>query len=131
MKRESFLLEIAAGLGFLAIVLGAFGAHGMEGKWDSLLDKKESAHRAEVWHTAAHYHLTHSVALLALALAGTNKRFLWTSRLWIAGILFFSGSLYLYSFTGIKQYGAITPIGGALLMAGWFALGVRSKKIED
>ena len=131
MKHDSFLLEIAACLGFLAVALGAFGAHGMKEKWDSLPDKKESVHREEVWRTAAQYHLAHSVALLALTLTGTNKRFQWTSRLWIAGILLFSGSLYLFSFTGIKQFGAITPLGGLLLMAGWFALVLRSRKKED
>ncbi len=128
MKHDSFLLEIAACLGFLAIALGAFGAHGMKEKWDKMGGKEESAHLEEVWRTAAQYHLAHSVALLGLALAGVNKRFRWTSRLWIAGIMVFSGSLYLLSFTGIKQFGAVTPIGGLLLMGGWFALVIGSRK---
>ncbi len=125
MKHDSLLLKIAACLGFLAISLGAFGAHSLKEKWNALPDKQESAHREEVWRTAAQYHLTHSVALLGLALTGLNSRFPWTARLWIAGILVFSGSLYLYSFTGIKQFGAITPFGGLFLMAGWFALALK------
>ncbi len=124
------MLEMAACLGFLAIALGAFGAHGMKERWDALPDKQEATHRAEVWHTAAQYHLAHSVALMALGLLGGAKRFQWTSRLWAAGILIFSGSLYLFSFTGIKQFGAVTPFGGLLLMAGWLALAVGSRKID-
>lgn len=131
MKRNSLLLEIAACLGFLAVALGAFGAHGMKEKWDALPDKKESAHREDVWRTAAQYQLTHSVALLSLALTGVNTRFRWTARWWIAGIIVFSGSLYLYAYTGIKRFGAVTPFGGLLLMAGWFALVLRSRKKEN
>lgn len=131
MKHDVFLLKIAACLGFLAISLGAFGAHGMKGKWEALPDKKESAHREDVWRTAAQYHLTHSVALLALALTGLSGRFRWTARCWMAGILIFSGSLYLYSFTGVKLFGAITPFGGLLLMAGWFALVLNPDRKAD
>ncbi|MEI6536354.1 MAG: DUF423 domain-containing protein [Verrucomicrobiaceae bacterium] len=125
MKHDSFLLKVAACLGFLAIGLGAFGAHGMKGKWDALPNRKESAHREEVWRTAAQYHLIHSVALLALALAGASRRFVLAGRCWITGIIVFSGSLYLFAFTGIKQFGAVTPFGGLFLMAGWLALLVR------
>lgn len=131
MKLDAFLLKIAACLGFLAISLGAFGAHGMQEKWNALPEKQESIRRADVWRTAAQYHLAHSVALLALALTGLSGRFRWTARCWIAGVLIFSGSLYLNSFTGIKMFGAITPFGGLLLLGGWFALALDPGKKAD
>ncbi len=74
----------------------------------------------ETWKTAAQYHLVHSVALLSVALAGAEFRR--SALCWLAGIVLFSGSLYLLSVTGLKWLGAITPFGGLLLLAGWTTL---------
>ncbi|MFP4541483.1 MAG: DUF423 domain-containing protein, partial [Opitutales bacterium] len=86
--------------------------------------------RLATWETAVLYHLVHAVALLALALAGTEtpgagaRR--WTSRLWITGVVIFSGSLYLLCLTGQTWLGAITPLGGVALLAGWGVVGTAA-----
>jgi uncharacterized membrane protein YgdD (TMEM256/DUF423 family) len=72
------------------------------------------------WETAAHYHLVHAVVLLVLASRGSVPR--WPFTLFTAGIVIFSGSLYVLAVTNIKWLGAITPIGGACLIAGWLML---------
>jgi uncharacterized membrane protein YgdD (TMEM256/DUF423 family) len=73
------------------------------------------------WNTAAHYHLVHSVAMLVVAIHAPAR--VWAWRLWLAGIVFFSGSLYAIGLTNLRILGAfVTPLGGVLLMAGWLAL---------
>ncbi len=113
MKPDRFLIIAAAFAGFLAVALGAFGAH-------ALKNTLEAASHLETWKTAAQYHLIHSVALLAVALAGIGFRR--TAFCWLAGMILFSGSLYLLSVTGLKWLGAITPFGGLFLLAGWASL---------
>lgn len=105
-------LTLAALAGFSAVALGAFGAHGLR---DSL-----GAAGLEIYRTAALYHLVHAVALLAVA--ALQDRLRWpraTSALFALGILLFSGSLYLLAVTGIRAFGAVTPFGGVLFLAGW------------
>jgi len=104
-------IRLAALVMFLAIALGAFGAHG-------LADRLEQTGRAANWDTAVLYHLAHGVALFALALA-TGGRPAPAFWLWVAGIVIFSGSLYLLAVTGKTWLGAITPIGGLSFLAGW------------
>ncbi|MGC1478949.1 MAG: DUF423 domain-containing protein [Chthoniobacterales bacterium] len=111
-------IRIAAVLGLTGVALGAFGAHGLAG----LL---EANGRVGNWETAAFYHLVHAVALLALALAGRADR--WMTGLWTGGVLVFSGSLYLLAVTNVGWLGAITPIGGTALIAGWGLLLFRGK----
>lgn len=122
MNRR-ILLSGAAG--FLAVVLGAFGAH-------ALRDRLMSAGFLETWHTAVLYHLVHSAALLAVALgslvlpSGNEKaqRSLGLAFwFWTAGLILFSGSLYALSLSGIRVLGAITPFGGLSLLAGWIFVG--------
>ncbi|MBW2719384.1 MAG: DUF423 domain-containing protein [Deltaproteobacteria bacterium] len=98
-------------LGFSAVVLGAFGAHGMRSRLESLPDGMK---RLEWWNTAAHYHLTH-------ALAG------WS---FVAGVVLFSGSLYLMAVTGQTKLGAITPIGGVFFLVGWGAVIVAGWRLS-
>jgi uncharacterized membrane protein YgdD (TMEM256/DUF423 family) len=106
-------------MGFLAVALGAFGAHGLKGVL-------EGYDQLENWRTAASYHLIHSVALLAIALHLPGR--VWAWRLWLAGIVLFSGSLYVIGVTNIRILGAfVTPIGGLFLLAGWAALFANSK----
>lgn len=101
--------------GFLAVALGAFGAHGLK-------DRLSTANMA-VYETAAHYHLVHAVALLAVALVpGSFKLIKAAGWLFVAGILLFSGSLYVLSVTDVKLWGAVTPFGGIAFLGGWLCL---------
>jgi uncharacterized membrane protein YgdD (TMEM256/DUF423 family) len=99
--------------GALGVALGAFGAHGLKRVVDD-------PHLLEVWDTAARYHLLHAVALLAWSTLPNASP--WTPRLWGMGVAVFSGSLYAMALTHQRWLGAITPIGGALLIAGWLSL---------
>ncbi len=113
------LATIGALFGLGAVILGAFGAHALEGR--------VTPERAEVWATAAHYLGWQGTALLALAALtwSTNTPTAALRLLGIAGWLLvigtsiFSGSLFVLVLSGIGVFGAITPIGGLLLVAGW------------
>jgi uncharacterized membrane protein YgdD (TMEM256/DUF423 family) len=107
---------VAAAMGSSAILLGAFGAHGLR--------DKVSPERIANWHTAASYHLAHALAILALALfaKATGRAVTLPASLFSVGIIFFSGSIYLLVLTGQKWLGPITPLGGLLMAAGWLAL---------
>jgi len=107
---------IAAGL---AVVLGAFGAHGLRSRVEPEL--------LVIFETGVRYHMYHALALLAVGFAASR----WSSPLvglsgwlFVAGMLIFSGSLYLMTFTGARWLGAITPIGGLAFILGWVALAV-------
>jgi len=104
--------------GLLAVILGAFGAHGLE----KIVDAKT----LNTYQTGVEYQFYHSFALIAagiLAHLWTNTRLFRTAGiLFLIGIIIFSGSLYLYTFTGIKAFGMITPIGGLSFIAGWLLL---------
>ncbi len=110
------MVRSAAVAGFLAVLLGAFGAH-------TLHPRLVELGTLEIWKTASLYHLIHATALLAVALAAPERR--WTVFLWLAGITVFSGSLYVLAVTDMRWLGAITPVGGLLLLGGWAALGRR------
>jgi uncharacterized membrane protein YgdD (TMEM256/DUF423 family) len=125
MNLSTFHVRVAAALGFLAVALGAFGAHALKGSWEAGLTAAEAAYRVGVWRTAELYHLVHAVALLALGLAGMGAVRIWTWRCWLAGVSIFSGSLYLLCLTGMKWWGAVTPLGGVLLLAGWLLLALK------
>lgn len=111
-------VRVAALLGFLAILLGAMGAHGKV--HDMLLARGELAH----WQTAVEYHLPHAVLaiLLALVIGNGGKGARWAWGFVVAGVLLFSGSLYVLAWTGHKWLGAVTPFGGVSLMLGWLTL---------
>lgn len=114
MKR---ILFITALFGMSAVALGAFGAHGLK--------KMLTPEMLDIFKTGVQYQFYHTFALLAVALLLKNtndKSLLWAARLFIAGILIFSGSLYLLSLTGIRMLGAITPLGGVSFIAGWALL---------
>ena len=106
-------LRIAGLAGALAVALGAFGAH-------SLRATLEMHGTLAVWQTAASYHLAHAIVLLVLATRNSLARVSFT--LFGSGIIIFSGSLYLLAVTNLRWLGAITPVGGGLLLAGWLAL---------
>lgn len=104
------LVRVAAAFCFVAVALGAFGAHALKATL-------QSSGMLEVWNKAVLYHFVHAVALLALALYGAGNRA--TYLLLAAGILFFSGSLYTMALTNVRWLGAITPFGGLCFLAGW------------
>ncbi len=113
------IIQLAALLGALTVGIGAFGAHGLR-------PMLEATGRFETFETAVRYQFYHTLALLAvgvLAVARPELRGLDTAALlWIAGIVIFSGSLYAICFTGITKFGAVAPLGGLLLIAGWARL---------
>jgi uncharacterized membrane protein YgdD (TMEM256/DUF423 family) len=104
------IIRIAAALCFLAVSLGAFGAH-------SLRSMLETHGMLDVWNKAVLYHFIHAIALFVLALYGPANRVAWW--LLFAGILLFSGSLYLMVLTNLHWLGAVTPLGGLCFLAGW------------
>ncbi|MEO8069596.1 MAG: DUF423 domain-containing protein [Flavobacteriales bacterium] len=118
-------LSLAAGVLFLAVALGAYGAHALE-------LKGLSEHSQAIWHTAVEYQFFHGLALLWLAAVDARlpARLLSLVRLCFAvGILLFCGSLYLLAareLLGMESLaafiGPITPLGGLLLLAGWAVL---------
>jgi uncharacterized membrane protein YgdD (TMEM256/DUF423 family) len=110
IKMSISLFRIAAALCFLAVALGAFGAH-------SLKQILETHGMLDVWNKAVFYHFIHALALLVLALFGAANRSAWW--LLFGGIFIFSGSLYVMALTNIRWLGAITPIGGLCFLAGW------------
>ncbi|MEK7483612.1 MAG: DUF423 domain-containing protein [Planctomycetota bacterium] len=113
-------IQISAMMGFSAVTLGAFGAHGLKSHL--------SAYGLEIYHTGVLYHLIHAVVMLALShgqLPGWKKAsvfFLW-------GILLFSGSLYILAITEFKKLGMITPFGGIFFLLGWGTLFSATLKI--
>jgi uncharacterized membrane protein YgdD (TMEM256/DUF423 family) len=110
------ILLAAALLGAAGVALGAFGAHGVA----SALDAK----RLGWWETAAHYHMLHAVALLALGAAPLPRPGA-PAALIASGTLVFSGTLYLMALGGPRWLGMVTPLGGMLLIAGWLLLAWR------
>ena len=115
------MIRIAAVLCFLAVALGAFGAH-------SLRSTLEGRGMLDVWNKAVFYHFIHAIALLVLALFGTINRGAWW--LLFAGIFLFSGSLYLMALIlqARDWLGLVTPIGGLCFLAGWAWLIVAPTK---
>jgi uncharacterized membrane protein YgdD (TMEM256/DUF423 family) len=108
-------LGLAGLIGFLAVAAGAFGAHGLEGRFT----EKQLEH----WELAATYQLYHALALAVGAVLPACR----TRRIALialtAGIIIFSGSLYLLAATRVGLFGAITPVGGTALLVGWGMLG--------
>lgn len=120
---DKTFIVIASVFGFLAVALGAFGSHALAAHFEA------NPGLEGTYDTATRYHMTHALALLAVAFAITrysSPLLPWAGWLFVAGILVFSGSLYILSLTGIRWLGAITPLGGVAFMAGWalLALGV-------
>jgi uncharacterized membrane protein YgdD (TMEM256/DUF423 family) len=117
-------LAVAAFFGALAVGLGAFGAHGLEG----LTSDEKILHGFQ---TGVQYQMYHSLALIAIAYLSDKapgKWIKWAGICFIIGIILFSGSLYLLTFlklqesNAIKFVGPVTPIGGLFFIAGWLCL---------
>jgi uncharacterized membrane protein YgdD (TMEM256/DUF423 family) len=103
----------------LGVALGAFGAHGLKDRLD--------AYRMSVYEKAVFYHFVHALGVLIVSVlpkTGTFSEFAtdWVCTLLVAGIVLFSGSLYLLALTGNRWLGAITPVGGVSFIAAWVML---------
>ena len=105
---------IAALLLALAVMLGAFGAHGLKDRLD--------AYSMDVYQKAVFYHFIHALGMLVVSLSPRTASLIWVHLLLVAGILIFSGSLYLLALTGVRTLGAITPLGGLSFIAAWLLL---------
>ena len=106
-----------AAMAGLGVLLGAFGAHGLR--------ERLTPDLLAVYDTGIRYHLIHALALLAVSWAAERWSNAWVGAagwLFVAGIVIFSGSLYLLAVTGTRWLGAITPIGGLCFLIGWAAL---------
>lgn len=119
-----FWVGAAGVVGFLGVLIGAFGAHG-------LASRLEATGRGANFETAVRYHLDHVVALVAVALLAWKEPS-WSTTLagwcFLGGILLFSGSLYVLALTGARWWGAITPLGGVSFLVGWALLAWSSWK---
>ena len=119
----NLFFALGSGLGLLGVAFGAFGAHALK----STL----SPEMLETFEVGVRYQMYHSLGLLAAAWAASQwQNPLTTASGWcfFAGILIFSGSLYILSLTGIRWLGAITPIGGLAFIVGWGCLTVAAMR---
>src|SRR5258706_2330675 len=103
-------LAVAAFNGFIAATAGAFGAHGLQSRLDG--------HALQTFETAARYQMYHALAIGLAALFARSSVVALSCALFLAGIVLFSGSLYLLALTGVRAFGFVTPFGGAAFLAG-------------
>ena len=112
-------LFVAAVALFVAVAAGAFGAH--------TLARQIGPERLAVWQTAVQYHAWHGLALFGVGLlmrgSPARRGLAVAAWLFVAGIVLFSGSLYVLAATGATGFGAVTPVGGIAFLAGWATLG--------
>lgn len=116
---------IAAINGALAVASGAFAAHGLQGKLD--------AHAMQVFETGARYHMYHALAigLAALAMRGTaSQSASYAAVFFLAGIILFSGSLYVLALTGMRAIAIVTPFGGVAFLIGWIVLAYAGTRLS-
>ncbi|HWA33790.1 MAG TPA: DUF423 domain-containing protein [Cyclobacteriaceae bacterium] len=110
---QRIILVIASILGFFAVAIGAFGAHALKATL-------EANGRAETFELGTRYQFYHALALLVAGILAEKFPGMSTAAiLFAAGTIVFSGSLYILSLTGQTMWGAVTPIGGLLLLGGW------------
>ncbi|MGB0732272.1 MAG: DUF423 domain-containing protein [Pontibacterium sp.] len=120
-QRMSFLIVGVSG--FLAVALGAFGAHGLKASL--------SVGMMQVYHTAVLYHFIHTFALFGIALwmqHNTHALLKWAATFQFIGIVLFCGSLYVLATTSISKFGVITPLGGLAFLIGWALIGSAAIK---
>lgn len=127
-----FAGAVLAGLG---VAFGAFGAHGLPGRLETLgWTAEEIARRVEIFETAVRYQMYHALALLAVGILALRSPSAWlTGAGWtfLIGVLIFSGLLYVLVFAGPawRWLGAVVPLGGTLMIVGWTLLAVASRKL--
>jgi len=119
-------IVIGALAGFLAVVLSAFGAHALRSQVDASL--------LAAFNTGAQYQMYHALALLMVGMLAylfpAQKLLRWSGGFFIAGMILFSGSLYVLALTHIKWFGPVTPIGGTAFMMGWLLLAFAATKFK-
>ena len=126
LQIGAFWVFFGAVFGALAVLFGAFGAHALSGALDQKM--------LSVFQTGAHYHLIHAVALVFVGIwcvrLGLGSRGAPYARAsgwaFLVGLVLFSGSLYLLAITGIRAFGAVTPVGGLSFLLGWVLLAVSA-----
>ncbi|MEQ8363623.1 MAG: DUF423 domain-containing protein [Cyclobacteriaceae bacterium] len=124
MTLQKKLIFIGALLGGLSVALGAFGAHALQ---QILVEHG----RTDTYELAVRYQFYHTLALLIMAALADKLNEIkasWSALLMTSGTIVFSGSLYILSLSGQTIWGAVTPVGGVLLIAGWVMLLLSAKK---
>ncbi|HZG70898.1 MAG TPA: DUF423 domain-containing protein [Chondromyces sp.] len=111
---------------FLSVALGAFGAHGLEGKVEPKY--------LEVWKTGVQYQMFHAAGLLVVGVLfgqlPASSLLSWSGWMMLIGIILFSGSLYALTLSKISILGAITPLGGVSFLVGWVLLILAVSKLS-
>ncbi len=119
-----YFITMAAISGLFAVLFGAFGAHALKARLDD--------YALGIFETAVQYHFYHSLALFGVGLFALSvPESLWLKSsgwLFVTGLIVFSGSLYILSFSGLRWLGAITPIGGLAFIVGWACLALAAWK---
>ncbi len=122
MQPGRATVAIAAVFMFVAVGAGAFGAHALR--------ESIGPERLATWHTAVEYQAWHALALFGVGLWRMREDapalLAWVARLFLLGMLLFSGSLYALVLTGTRALGAVTPLGGVAFLAGWVLLGAAA-----
>ena len=119
---ERLFFRLGAVFALVAVAAGAFGAHALR--------VRLTPERLAVFETAARYQMYHALGLVAVAWALTRwagQLPVWAGWLFVAGIVLFCGSLYLLALTGIRWWGAVTPLGGVAFLAGWLCLAISAR----
>jgi len=119
LAMDKVFFVLGALFAFLAVALGAFGAHSLQGTF--------AAGMADVYETGVKYQFYHALGLFAVAFAISRWKDAPVSLagwLFVVGIVLFSGSLYVLSLTGVRWLGIVTPLGGLAFLAGWVILGI-------
>ena len=119
-KSTGILTGFGALFGAAAVAVGAFGAHGLK----PILSPDQLA----VYQTAVHYMMWHAIAIVWFALYCDYKKLktIWPGWLFVIGIILFSGSLLVLTFTSIPKFGIITPIGGVCFILGWLGVALKA-----
>jgi uncharacterized membrane protein YgdD (TMEM256/DUF423 family) len=123
------ILAIAGVAGALGVMIGAFGAHGMESHLKDIgVEADLIPKRLDQFDLGARYHLAHALALWGLANSSllTRRSRIWVCSLLVAGILLFSGSLYLLGYLNQPRLGAVTPLGGVAWILAWISVMVSA-----
>jgi len=132
-KTEGTILFTCGLMGSLAVILGAFSAHGLEDLLvETGLDSEKIARRLAQFETGVRYHLAHAIAMLGLAAVpfGAARAKLVAFRLLLLGCVLFSGSLYLLVLLDLPILGAITPLGGLSWILGWVWIAIIGRNTE-
>lgn len=122
MIDNKILIIVSGTFGFLAVSLGAFGAH--------LLKDNISSVQLNVFQTGVLYHFIHTLVITIIAIAN-DRRFFKSAICMIIGIILFSFSLYIYSVTDIKTFAMITPLGGISFLGGWLLIFIEGVRIKN